>query len=303
MLRRQTRTIDLPAPEGGRLTTVSGVVEIDELAHLINELLDRRDAAVARKDNALEAARAFAATAAHELRTPLTSMSTNISLLAHPDLTDTDRAEIIADLGVENGRIHRLITMLRLLARGELLDPATFSAVDLTELVDVAVEDARRRHPHAAVATSMDEGVIVRGWAEGLRMIVDNLLDNAAIHGADDAGRATVEVTLSRTDDEAGLVVKDVGPGIPAGQRHLVFDRFHRRADSPGSGLGLTLAYQQAVLHGGTLTVGSPPGGPGTWVRLLLPYGAASGDTRSWLIAHRPDRVACTGLHIPPARR
>lgn len=271
VLHRQARAIDTPARAGDRLATSSRVVEIDELAALVNILLDRRDAAVARTGEALEAARAFAASAAHELRTPLTSMGTNLDLLTHPDLGPADRAEVIADLRAEHGRMQRLITMLRGLARGELLDRESFTAVDPAEIVADAVDDARCRHPHAEITARLVPDLTVQGWAEGFRMIVDNLLDNAALHGVDEDGRAVVAVTLAAADGAVVLSVRDHGPGIPADERAAVFDRFHRRPDSPGSGLGLTLIRQQALLHGGAVAVTAPPHGPGAVVEVRLP--------------------------------
>ncbi|MBG0830711.1 HAMP domain-containing histidine kinase [Planomonospora sp. ID67723] len=311
-LRRQARGIDAPSRTGARLTTASGVAEIDELAGLVNELLDRRDAAVTRTGEALETARAFAATAAHELRTPLTSMGTNLGLLDHPELDPAERAETVADLVAEHARMQRLIMMLRGLARGELLDPAAFTEVDLTEIVAAAAEDARRRHPHAVITTVLADGLPVRGWAEGLRMIVDNLLDNAALHGADAHGHATITVILSPAPVPAlspvtppdgpssdlpapaggvVLAVQDAGPGIPPADRETVFARFHRRAGSPGSGLGLTLVHQQTTLHGGTVTVTGPHGGAGgdgggTRVEVLLPWAGRPAERPaavSWL--------------------
>nr|BFE81690.1 hypothetical protein GCM10020093_042910 [Planobispora longispora] len=271
------------------------MTEIDELAGLLNELLDRRDAAVARTGEALETARAFAATAAHELRTPLTSMGANLGLLDHPGLDPAERAETVADLIAEHSRMQRLITLLRGLARGDLIDPATFTGTDLTEIVAAAAEDARSRHPGAVITIALADGPRVRGWEEGLRVIVDNLLDNAAIHGADPHGRATITVTLSFSatsavpvppspalpastatpaPDGGGvavLVVQDAGPGIPPADRERVFARFHRRTGSPGSGLGLTLVRQQVALHGGAVTVTGSHGGAGTRVEVRLP--------------------------------
>ncbi|GIH95480.1 sensor histidine kinase [Planobispora siamensis] len=270
-LRAQARRIDVPSPGAARLATSSGVTEIDELAGRLNDLLDRRDAAVRRTGEALETARSFAASVAHELRTPLTSMGIDLTLLGRPDLDPAERAEIVTDLGAEHVRAQRLITMLRRLADGELADPAAFTEADLTEIVAVAVEEARRRHPHAEIAFSRTDGLPVRGWAEGLRMIADNLLDNAAVHGAGDDGRATVEVTLSAGGGTAVLAVRDAGAGIPEAEHESVFTRFHRRPGSPGSGLGLTLVRQQALLHGGTVSVTDPGRGPGTRVEVRLP--------------------------------
>ncbi|GAA2082668.1 sensor histidine kinase [Actinomadura alba] len=292
VLTRQAQSLDLPSGSAARLGTDSGVSEIDELAALVNELLGRRDVAVARTAEALEAARAFAATAAHELRTPLTSVSTNLTLLDHPDLEPAERAEIIADLVAEHVRMQRLITMLRELARGELADAATFAAdVELTEVVATAVEDARRRQPHATITCPVDGEVRVRGWEEGLRVIVHNLVDNAAVHGTDGRGHADITVTLTPQGPAALLAVQDAGPGIPAAERVAVFGRFHRRAGSPGSGLGLTLVRQQAERHGGSVTVSQPATGIGTRIEVRLPMAGPPGgeppEVRSWLTAQR----------------
>ncbi|WP_084965184.1 sensor histidine kinase [Thermoactinospora rubra] len=269
-LSRQARSIDTPSRTQTRLVTTAGVTEIDELARLLNDLLDRRDAAVTRTEEALQTARAFAATAAHELRTPLTSMGANLTLLDHPELHPEDRAEIIADLVAEHGRVQRLITMLHRLARGELLDPSAFAETDLTEIVSEAVEEARRRHPHAVITARVADGVLVRGWAEGLRLVADNLLDNAAVHGADGSGRAAIVVTLD-AGEEIVLAVQDAGPGIAPGEREEMFARFRRRPGSPGSGLGLTLVRQQAALHGGTATLGASLEGAGARAEVRLP--------------------------------
>lgn len=290
-LRGQAQRIDTRpyGPyDGERLTTGSGVIEIDELAQLLNRLLDRRDAAVAETGAALETARAFAATAAHELRTPLTSMGANLSMLGHPGLTPGQLDELIADLTTEHARMQGLITVLRQLARGELVDPSGYTEVDLAELADAAAEDARRRHPDAAITVALADGACIRGWAEGLRMIVDNLLDNAAIHGADGTRHAQISISVRRAAGQAVLAVDDAGPGIPPEQRQAVFDRFHRRRDSPGSGLGLTLVHQQATLHRGTVQIStSPPGGTRVELRLPLDPAALNPtmpiDTRSWL--------------------
>jgi signal transduction histidine kinase len=69
-----------------------------------------------------------------------------------------------------------------------------------------------------------------------------------------------VTVTVSSAEEQVVLEVLDDGPGIPVGERERVFDRFvrlddARARDAGGSGLGLTLARDIAVRHGGTLTV------------------------------------------------
>ncbi len=102
-----------------------------------------------------------------------------------------------------------------------------------------------------------------------VREILVNLVANAVRHtGA--GGRVSVEVASSESD--AVLTVADNGEGIPADELGRVFDRFHRRSDSGGSGLGLTIVRDLAAAHGGTVEVesdGVP--GHGSTFRVRLP--------------------------------
>ncbi|MFG1946140.1 sensor histidine kinase [Nonomuraea sp. NPDC048826] len=276
-VRPLTRLSRQATASDARLDTDSRVTEIDHLAGVLNDLLDRRDAA-------LETARAFAATAAHELRTPLTSMAANLSLLDHPRLTPDDHAEIVADLIAEQARVQRLVTVLRQLSAGELLDPATAVPADLSGIVREAVAAARRRHPDLKITETVADGVTVRGWAEGLRLIVDNLLGNAAAHGEPPIavelaldGETALDRVTALDGVTAVLTVTDGGPGVPDADREAVFGRFRRRPGSPGSGLGLTLVRRQAELHGGTATV------TGARFEVRLPTAGGTGRPRSWL--------------------
>jgi two-component system sensor histidine kinase PrrB len=82
-----------------------------------------------------------------------------------------------------------------------------------------------------------------------------------------------VAVVLTVEDHTARLVVDDDGPGIPAGERQRVFERFVRGSATraPGSGLGLALVAQQAAVHGGRVRIdGSPLGGARVVVELAV---------------------------------
>jgi two-component system, OmpR family, sensor histidine kinase PrrB len=249
------------ASAGRRLGAGSGVPEIDEVAAVVDTTLDRYDGQVALTNQALQAARSFAAAAAHELRTPLAGIGTNLEVLQrHDGIDPAERDEILADLVAEHRRAVGLLAMLRTLAQGELITPEQFERVDLSELVDAAVDAARRRHPDADVIVRSPPSVPVSGWPDGLRCVLDNLLDNAAVHGRDGAdGRARIRVAL--TAGPVVLSVEDDGPGVPVRHRDEVFQRFAKSPGSTGSGLGLALVAQQVALHRGTIEVGPPPGG------------------------------------------
>ncbi|MFC8720677.1 sensor histidine kinase [Kitasatospora sp. NPDC057198] len=250
----------------------TGTAEVDELSAAIALLLSRYDEQAARTAQALETARSFSSAASHELRTPLMSLRTNLDVLAaHPDLAADERAEVIAESQQDHARMLDLLSALSALARGDLVEVSEFGPVDLAELVDAAVAEAARRRPDTVYRTELPAEARVFGWDAGLRILLANLLGNAAVHGRTADRPAEVDVRLRVEGDTARLTVDDTGPGVPPAERAAVFHRFHRRPDSPGSGLGLTLVAQQAALHRGTARATDRPDGPGGRFEVLLP--------------------------------
>ncbi|MFR9799574.1 sensor histidine kinase [Streptomyces sp. MS06] len=294
-LTRRTAGLDPRTSSARPYHRRTGVTEVDDLAATVSTVLARYDEQAGRTAEALETARSFSAAAAHELRTPLMSLGTNLDILAaHPDLPDPDRTEVLTDLRREHARLLHLLVMLRELGRADLVEAEAFRAVDLTEIADAAVAEARRRAPGARIALDAAPGVTVHGWEPGLRLLLDNLLANALVHGRDARGRAVVSIAVRHAGERAVVTVDDGGPGVPPDLRQRVFDRFRRGPDSEGSGLGLTLVAQQAALHRGTVTVADGPHGVGARFEVRLPAGVAAAppERRDWLIgtagANRP---------------
>ncbi|MGW2964321.1 sensor histidine kinase [Streptomyces sp. NPDC001220] len=264
----------------------TGVTEVDELAATLQKALARYDEQAARTAEALDTARSFSSAAAHELRTPLMSMGTNLDILvAHPDLPEPERAEVLTDLRHEHARLLGLLVMLRELGRGDLVEAEALRTVDLSEVADAAVAEARRRTPDALITVDAAPGLTVHGWEPGLRLLLDNLLANALAHGRDADGRACVAVGLRGAGEQVVITVDDHGPGVPPGERGRVFERFRRGPGSTGSGLGLTLVAQQTALHQGEVTVTGGPDGAGARFQVRMPR--AGGELpahRDWLI-------------------
>jgi two-component system sensor histidine kinase PrrB len=233
-----------------------GPNELRSLAASFNAMLARLGRTAADRERALAATRRFTADAGHELRTPLTSVQATLSALErHPDLPPGRRAEMLGDALAEQRRMVELLDGLQALARGDAA-PLELTEVDLAEVVDAAAAAARERHPDVEVSAHLpDAPVTIAGWEPGLRLLTDNLVENAARHGRPGGH---VEVTLTA---DALLTVDDSGPGIALRDRQRIFEPFARLdgVDGEGSGLGLALVEQQVRHHGARIDVADSP--------------------------------------------
>ncbi len=262
---RVAETADLSV----RVPADDGPDEVRELAGDLNAMLERIGASAAEREAALAAARRFAADAGHELRTPLTSLEANLSTLGAEGPGTAGAGQGVARSGfagtldasrADVRRLAALVDQLQALARGEAGAPVAPEDVDVAELVDAALASVRARHPAVrATLEAPEPGPVVRGDAEGLRMLVDNLLENAARHGRP-GGRVRASVA-SLPGGGVRIAVDDDGPGIPPDEREAVLGRFVRGRDAhgPGTGLGLAIAATQAERHGGTLRLDESP--------------------------------------------
>jgi signal transduction histidine kinase len=236
-----------------------GAAELRSLAASFNDMLARLGRSAGDRERALAATRRFTADAGHELRTPLTSVQATLSALSrHPEIPAEQRVALVRDALAEHRRLVDLLDGLQALARGDAA-AVQHADVDLAELVATTVQAATARHPDVSWSSDLPgEDVTVPGWETGLRLLAENLLENAALHGRP-GGVVAVSVGPGPT-----LVVDDDGPGVADADRDRIFEPFVR-ADgtrAPGSGLGLALVAQQVRDHGATIEVGrSPLGG------------------------------------------
>ncbi len=248
---------------------VAGDDELARLTHSFNAMLG----AVAESQ---ERQRRLVADAGHELRTPLTSMRTNLELLLaserpdSPTLSEEDKREIQSDVRAQLDELTTLIGDLVELAR-EDAPQVIHEPVDLVEVVERALDRARRRASGDVTFDVRLQPWTLLGDSSALERAVLNLLDNAVKFSP--AGSA-VRLDLRQVGDGSAVVeVADAGPGIADADLPHVFERFYRSSEArtlPGSGLGLAIVKQVAQRHGGTATAGRAPEG-GALFTLRLP--------------------------------
>jgi two-component system OmpR family sensor kinase len=254
-----------PAEEGTEVGRLG--LSLNAMLAQIEEAFDERRASEARL-------RRFVADASHELRTPLTSIRGYSELFRHgasehPD----DLAKAMDRIEAEAERMGVLIDDLLLLARMDQGLPLARDRVELTSLAARAIEDARAADPSRSVDLTGEGPVFVTGDEVRLKQILDNLLANARRHTP--AG-TPAHVTVA-SNGQATVTVADEGPGIDPEVGSRVFERFYRVDSSRsremgGVGLGLAIASEIAVAHGGRLDL--VPSDRGAAFRLSLPLAA-----------------------------
>ncbi len=255
-----------PLPERGTVETRTLLNAFNVLITRLRELEEMR--------------RQLLSNLVHELSTPLGALNAAIQALrGGADEEQTLRQEMLLGMQDEVTHLRRLLDDLARLydqVLGSL--QLTRRPVALSEWLPRVLATWRQ----AALAKRLKWEVtippdlpIVEADPDRLGQIVGNLLSNAIKYS--DAG-GTVSITARRESETVCICVSDTGRGIPPDEQALIFNPFYRgRAAGPfpeGMGLGLTIARDLAIAHGGRLEVESSPG-QGSRFSLCLPAATA----------------------------
>jgi signal transduction histidine kinase len=273
----------------GELLAREQQAEAERDADRQRRLAEREQEVVRRLQEADRMKADLIATVSHELRSPLTTVLGvfGIMRIRRRRLSPTERDELVV-MGIRQGqRLQRMIEQLLLAARFEQAErgAAPFQDVridlDATELAAQAGAEARARHAGRAIAVETNGSLPVRVAQDVVMQVLDNLIDNACKYSPEGE---PVRLSANREGDEAVLAVEDSGPGIPATDRELIFERFSqldRQAQRRGGGIGLGLhiARQLARSQDGDVLVVEPLGDHGARFELHLPL-APDGDGR-----------------------
>ncbi len=227
-------------------------------------------------ESAMERQRAFVADASHQLRNPLSALLLRLDALGVGlDAAQREELDLVRD---EAGRLVEILDELLDLATAQHVqaDPAE---VDLAGLVGGRIDAWR--------AMGDRRGVVLAGApSEAGPALVDPVLFGSALDAVlDNAVKfsppgGTVQVAVAEDGDEIRVDVRDEGPGLSPGELARIGDRFWRSPHSqntPGSGLGLSIARTLLDATGGRLGF-SPAAGGGLCVSLSAPRAAVRAE-------------------------
>lgn len=225
----------------------------------------------------------FFANVSHELRTPLTLIMSPLNQrLATDDEPEELRRE--DEMILRNARLlyHHVSDLLDVakLEAGRM--PVEYASVDLGRLIreSVSLFESLAKEKKILLEVDAPASLMIEADGEKLQRIFLNLLSNA-LKFTPEGGH--VITRICRMDSHTRIEVQDNGPGVPATQRESVFERFRQLEGGAqrhfgGTGLGLALVREFAVLHGGHACVEEAPGGGAIFI-VELPMHAPAGAT------------------------
>lgn len=212
--------------------------------------------------------------ASHELRTPLSVISVSAqSLNAHRNnLTPQQQTGTIERIQTAAKRMGQLVNDILTLTRAEAgkLEVSP-EIIDLEPFCRQVFDQVQLKSGQSLSLTG--NGTTIKAFLDKklLHSVLTNLLTNAAKYSPEDS---PIRLVITRTAKTLEFQVIDQGIGIPSEAQDRVFETFYRGENvgqTPGTGLGLTVAKTCVELQGGHLTVNSRPG-HGTWITAVLPW-------------------------------
>jgi len=239
--------------------------EIGSLIEAFNQTLERLEILFTSQQR-------FLADVSHELRTPLTVIKGNVDLMRRMKSLDD---ESLTSIDQEARRLTRLVGGLLLLAQAESgsvslnMRPVELDTLLLEVFQEMKVLAGEKIKLHL---TEIDQ-IQISGDRDRLKQVLLNLVGNAIQYTPQDGD---VFLSLGKVAEQARLIIRDTGPGIPAEDLPHIFERFYRaeksrtRGKTTGFGLGLSIAHWIVDKHGGRIEVDSKDG-QGTTFCIWLP--------------------------------
>ena len=238
--------------------------EFRQLSYSFNQMLERLD-------NAFAAQRQFTGNAAHELRTPLALMQAQLELFSaeHPDMLP-ETAKFLALLREQTERLTQMTKTL--LEMSNLQQVARNEQIQLAPMVEEVFTDLALLAEKRNITLEMEgDGFLVGSDALIYRLLF-NLTENAVKYNR---SGGSVKVSVTQEPEKLLIRVSDTGCGVPEEYQQSIFQPFFRVDKSRsreygGVGLGLSLVWEIANLHGGCVRV-EESSKKGTTIAVELP--------------------------------
>ena len=240
------------------------IPEFQQLSRSFNQMLERLN-------NAFAAQRQFTGNAAHELRTPLTLMQAQLDLFSseHPDVLP-EIAEFLALLREQTERLTRLTKTL--LEMSNLRQVARNERIQLAPMIEEIFTDLAPLVEKRGITLEADGDGVMTGSDALIYRLIFNLTENAVKYNRPGG---SVRVCVTQETEKLLIRVSDTGCGIPEEYQQSIFQPFFRVDKSRsreygGAGLGLSLVWEIADLHGGSVWV-EESSEKGTTIAVELP--------------------------------
>lgn len=224
----------------------------------------------------------FVAVLGHDLRNPVAAVGAALRILGREDQSDRAR-EVIAMADGSLSRMTALIEDILDFARirlGSGIEVSLAPDVALGPFLEQAVGEVRLGRPDAVVVAELDVGTPVTCDPARVAQLVSNLVGNAATHGDDGT---PIRVSARVADGTFTFAVENAGAPIPPGAHARLFQPFGRdtvRSSKDGLGLGLFIARQIALGHGGDVSMTSDAARTVFTFAMPVDGGAAGAATR-----------------------
>ena len=261
-VREAAKTAEaLASGDLGKRMDIHGDDEIARLGSAFNEMANSLQLQINRLENLSQVQQRFVGDVTHELRTPLTTLRMAAGMI-HSAKSNFDPTlqRSVELMMLQLDRFERLLEDLLEISRFDaevaIIEPVEF---DLCLLTTNAIDDLRLVASEAGTHIELNrpaDSVYIKGDIRRVERILRNLLINAIDH----AEGKPINVTIKHDEHAVAVSVRDHGIGLDKESALRVFDRFWRADPSRsrirgGTGLGLSMALEDARLHNGELEV------------------------------------------------
>ncbi len=255
---------------------------LNDMAYQLGDLTENLQNRINEKTAELEASNkklleldqlksGFVSMVSHELRTPLTSIIGFSRTMLNLNLPEDKKTECLRIIESEGKRLARMVEEFLDISKIEAghfaLNQSSFNIADVIRESAALIEKQISCRITLDIRQSIPD---IIGDKDRLRMVILNLLDNAAKHTRPGE---TITVSETETGSDITISISDQGCGIPKADQEKIFNKFYRGKDDAektrGSGLGLFIARKIIEAHNGTIRVESEPGKGATFLFTL----------------------------------